>query len=85
MQATRNKIVNYDSVNLQTGIRYSKPVNVNGVYNINSDINYSMPARFLKGTIEIGGRTGYFKTNSLSIHLPTILRHGHWDRNYALI
>ncbi len=62
MQATRNKIVNYDSLNAQTGVRYSKPVNVNGVYNINSNISYSMPARFLKGTLEIGGRYGYFKT-----------------------
>lgn len=60
-QATQNKIVNYDSVNVQKGIRYSKPVNVNGVYNFNSNINYSMPVRFLKGTIEVGGRTGYFK------------------------
>lgn len=62
MQATRNKIVNYDSVNLQTGVRYSKPVNVNGVYNVNSNISYSMPVRFLKATVEIGGRSGYFKT-----------------------
>ena len=60
-QATQNKIVNYDSVNVQTGVRYSNPVNVNGVYNFNSNINYSMPVGFLKGTIEVGGRTGYFK------------------------
>ncbi|MDP4263703.1 MAG: TonB-dependent receptor family protein [Bacteroidota bacterium] len=62
LQATRDKIVNYDSVNLQTGKRYSMPVNVNGVYTINSDISYSLPARFLKGTVEIGSRTGYLKT-----------------------
>ncbi|HLG39457.1 MAG TPA: outer membrane beta-barrel protein, partial [Chitinophagaceae bacterium] len=61
MQATNNKIVNYDSINSQ-GIRYSTPVNVNGVYNLNSNINYSMPVRFLKGTVEIGSRSGYFKT-----------------------
>jgi hypothetical protein len=61
MQATKNKIVNYDSVNLQTGVRYTKPVNVNGIYNFNSNISYSMPVRFLKGTIEVGGRAGYFK------------------------
>jgi hypothetical protein len=60
-QATQNKIVSYDSMNAQTGIRYSKPVNVNGVYNFSSNINYSMPVRFLKGTVEVGGRTGYFK------------------------
>jgi hypothetical protein len=61
MQTTRNKIVNYDSVNLQNGVRYTKPVNVNGVYNFNSNISYSMPVRFLKGTIEVGGRASYFK------------------------
>jgi hypothetical protein len=61
MQATRNKIVNYDSLNQQTGIRYSTPVNVNGVYNVNSNISYSMPVRFLKGSLELGGRLGYLK------------------------
>ncbi|MBC7947488.1 MAG: outer membrane beta-barrel protein [Chitinophagaceae bacterium] len=61
-QATKNKIVSYDSLDLQTGVRYSMPVNVDGVYNLNSSINYSMPVRFLKGTIEVGSRTGFFKT-----------------------
>jgi Outer membrane protein beta-barrel family/Carboxypeptidase regulatory-like domain len=61
-QATRDKIVNYDSVNLQTGVRYSTPVNVNGAYNINSDISYGIPVRFLKGTFEMSSRTGYLKT-----------------------
>jgi hypothetical protein len=62
MQFTRNKIVNYDSLNLQTGIRRTKPVNVNGVYNMNSSISYSMPLRFLKGAVEISSNTGLFKT-----------------------
>ena len=60
MQATQNKIVNYDSVN-QLGVNRTKPVNVNGVYNLNSSISYSMPVRFLKGTIEISSNAGYFK------------------------
>jgi hypothetical protein len=62
MQFTKNRIVNDDSVNLQTGVRRSKPVNVNGVYNLNSDISYSMPVHFLKGTVEISSNTGLFKT-----------------------
>ena len=62
MQFTQNKIVNYDSLNLQTGIRRTKPVNVNGVYNLNSNISYSMPLRFLKGSVEISSNTGLFKT-----------------------
>jgi hypothetical protein len=62
LQATRNKIVNHDSVNALTGKSYSIPVNVNGVYNFNSNISYGMPVRFLKGTIEVGGRSGYVRT-----------------------
>lgn len=61
MQATRNKIVNYDTVS-QLGVKTTKPVNVNGVYNLNSSISYSMPVRFLKGSVEIGSNTGLFKT-----------------------
>ncbi|MEO7983157.1 MAG: outer membrane beta-barrel protein, partial [Bacteroidota bacterium] len=32
------------------------------VYNINSSLSYSMPARFLKGSIEFSSNTGLFKT-----------------------
>ncbi|MBK5272998.1 MAG: TonB-dependent receptor, partial [Bacteroidia bacterium] len=60
MQATQNKIVNYDTVD-QFGVKRTKPVNVNGVYNVNSNLSYSMPVRFLKGTVEIGSNVGYFK------------------------
>ncbi len=61
MQATQNKIVNYDTVN-QLGVKRTKPVNVNGVYNISSNISYSMPVHFLKGTVEISSNMGLFKT-----------------------
>lgn len=60
MQATQNKIVNYDTLD-QLGVKRTKPVNVNGVYNLNSNLSYSMPVRFLKGTVEIGSNAGYFK------------------------
>ncbi len=59
MQATKNKIVNYDSINLQTGVRQTKPVNVNGIYNLNTSISYSMPVRFLKGSVEFSSGGGY--------------------------
>lgn len=61
MLATQNKIVNYDIVDLQTGIRRTKPVNVNDVYNLNGSISYSMPARFLKGSVEVSSNIGYNK------------------------
>ena len=60
MQVTQNKIVNYDVVN-QLGVKTTKPVNVNGVYNINNEISYSMPVRFLKASLEVGSNVGYFK------------------------
>ena len=60
MQATRNKIVNYDTVN-SLGVKSSRPVNVNGVYNLNSSISYSMPVHFLKANLEISSDLGYFK------------------------
>jgi hypothetical protein len=65
MQATQNKIVNADSVNQQTGVRKTKPVNVNGVYNINSNFSYSRPVRFLKGTLELSANTGYNRGKQL--------------------
>jgi hypothetical protein len=59
LQATKNKIVNYDTLT-QLGVKQTKPVNVNGVYNFNSNISYSLPVRFLKGSIEFSSRNGYF-------------------------
>jgi len=60
LQATKNKIVNYDSVN-QLGVKRTRPVNVNGVINMNSSISYNMPVRFLKGSVEISSTAGYSK------------------------
>ena len=54
-----NKIVNYDSLNFTNGIRKSKPVNVDGAYNLNGSISYSMPLRFMKATMEISSRINY--------------------------
>ena len=61
MQFTQNKIVNADSVD-QFGINRTKPVNVNGVYNLNSEMSYSMPVHFIKGTLELSNSAGIFKT-----------------------
>ena len=65
VQTTENKIVNFDSINLQTGVRKTKPVNVNGVYNLNNSISYSMPVRFLKGSFEISNNSGYSQGKQL--------------------
>jgi hypothetical protein len=60
VQSTSNKIVNYDTLT-QLGVKRTKPVNVDGVYSINSSLSYSLPARFLKGTVEISSNTGLFQ------------------------
>jgi len=65
LQATKNKIVNYDSISLQNGVRTSKPVNVNGVYNINGNMSYSMPVKFLKGSVELSAGGGYTRNKLL--------------------
>ncbi len=42
-QLLRNKIVNYDVVDPVTAKRVTRPVNVNGVYNLSGNISYSLP------------------------------------------
>lgn len=56
---TINKIVNYDTVSPATGIRLTRPVNVNNVYTLMGNISYSRPVRFLKGTVEVSSRVAY--------------------------
>jgi hypothetical protein len=58
---TQNKIVNYDLIDVVTGVRRTRPVNVNGVFNLNGNISYSIPARFLKGTVEFSSFINYNK------------------------
>jgi 5-hydroxyisourate hydrolase-like protein (transthyretin family) len=60
-QFTKNKITNYDLLN-QIGVKRTRPVNVNGVYNISSEISYSRPVRFLKGTIELSSSARLART-----------------------
>lgn len=60
-QFTQNKITSYDVLDT-LGVKHSRPVNVNGVYNINSEISYSRPVRFLKGSVELSSNISLFKT-----------------------
>ncbi|MEO8405484.1 MAG: outer membrane beta-barrel family protein [Chitinophagaceae bacterium] len=58
---TQNKIVNYDLIDVVTGVRRTRPVNVNGVFNLNGNISYSVPVHFLKGTVELSSFINYNK------------------------
>jgi hypothetical protein len=58
LSRTDNKIVNADTL-YSTGVKKTKPVNVDGVYSLSGDINLGLPARFLKGTLRVGTTVGY--------------------------
>lgn len=55
---TQNKIVNYDSIDA-FGVKTTKPVNVNGVININGNVNWGFPVRALKGNLSLGTDASY--------------------------
>jgi hypothetical protein len=58
---TNNRIVNYDVID-SFGRKTTKPVNVDGVYNLNNDISVGWPLKFLKGTLNFNTGVGYSKT-----------------------
>ncbi|MCR6720191.1 MAG: outer membrane beta-barrel family protein [Chitinophagaceae bacterium] len=60
LMRTDNKIVNSDSL-FSNGVRKTRPVNTDGVYNLTGDINLGLPARFLKGTFEVGTNLSYMQ------------------------
>src|SRR5258705_2227102 len=58
---TNNKIVNYDIID-SFGRKTTRPVNVDGVYNLNNDISLGWPLRFMKATLNFNTGFGYSKT-----------------------
>ncbi len=60
LNRTDNKIVNSDTL-YSSGIKVTRPVNVDGVYNLNGDINFGFPVRFLKGSLRIGSNLTCYK------------------------
>lgn len=73
MQATKNKIVNADSLT-SSGIKYTRPVNTNGVYNLNSNISYGFPLHFLGSSLEISSNTNYNKSRQFINGAPNNIR-----------
>ncbi|PWV56999.1 outer membrane beta-barrel protein [Chitinophaga sp. S165] len=61
LQETQNKIVDAHVVDT-SGVKHTMPVNVNGVYNMTGNINWGLPVRALKGTVNFNGNMGYSKT-----------------------
>ena len=59
---TNNRIVNFDVFDDSTGIKTTKPVNVDGVYNLNNDISLGWPLRFIKATMNFNTGVAFSKT-----------------------
>ncbi len=56
-----DRIVNSDSITA-FGVKYTRPVNVNGSYQLNGDINWGMPLSFIKKTtLNLGLNAGQSK------------------------
>ncbi len=54
VRQTSNRIVNSDSINAQ-GVKFTRPVNADGVYSLNGDLNYGFPLKFMKrSSVTIG-------------------------------
>jgi hypothetical protein len=60
VRQTNNKIVNYDTIDA-FGVKSTRPVNVDGVYNVNGTVSVGLPVRFLKGNINFSTGVGYDK------------------------
>jgi len=63
-QQTNNKIVNYDKIN-ELGVDSVRPVNVNGVYNVNGTVSWGFPVHFLKGSLDLSSNIAYDKGKQL--------------------
>lgn len=58
---TNNRIVNFDVLD-SFGRKTTKPVNVDGVYNLNNDLSLGWPLRFIKANMNFNTGVGYSKT-----------------------
>lgn len=63
-QMTNNRIVDSDTLT-DSGIRYTRPVNADGVYNLTGNINLGLPLSFFKGRLGIGTRLNYNNNKQL--------------------
>lgn len=72
LQETQHKIVNNDVVDSQ-GIKRTRPVNVDGVYNMTGTISLGLPLHVWKGTVNISSNMGYSKTKQFINTAPNTI------------
>lgn len=63
LRRTDNKIVDFDTID-SVGVKTTRPVNVNGVYDMSGTVNLGLPLHFLKGSIHFGVTGSYTKNKS---------------------
>jgi hypothetical protein len=63
LRRTDNKIVDFDTID-SVGVKTTRPVNVNGVYDMSGTVNLGLPLQFLKGSIHFGATGSYTKNKS---------------------
>jgi hypothetical protein len=63
VRRTDNKIVNSDVID-SVGIKTTRPVNVNGAYDISGSVNVGFPVHFLKGAINFSTSGSYTKNKT---------------------
>lgn len=65
LRRTDNKIVDYDAID-SVGVKTTRPVNVDGTYDVSGSINLGLPVRFFKGTVNFSTNGSYTKNKSFS-------------------
>jgi hypothetical protein len=63
LRRTDNKIVDYDTID-SVGVKTTRPVNVDGVYDVSGSVNLGLPVRFLKGSVNFSTNGSYTKNKS---------------------
>ena len=63
LRRTDEKIVDYDTID-SVGVKTTRPVNVDGTYDVTGSINWGLPVRFLKGTVNFSTNGSYTKNKS---------------------
>jgi len=84
---TNNKIVNADELSAQ-GQRITRPVNVNGAYNINANSSWGFPVKQIKSKLNLNTglsknyNIGFINAEKNKIHSWTASQEIVWDYNY---
>ncbi|MFL5743226.1 MAG: TonB-dependent receptor domain-containing protein, partial [Niastella sp.] len=63
VRRTDNKIVDADTID-SVGVKTTRPVNVNGAYDISGTVNVGLPVRLWKGTINFSTNGNYTKNKT---------------------